>query len=517
MEKFPTRYVNLRSFMSVLNKENQELIECYINSYSNSFPKKKKSKRNIMNLEEIRNANSLFEEMASNQKITEGKLEGYILNYTFYSGVREEFDILRFGKKYNLNIELKSSIPEKDIKKQLISHKRLLEMLNKSAYLFTYISSDQKIYRLDESNQLVSVDVEDIVDCIEEEWEEKNYLNDLDLSDNIISPYSDPEKFINHEYYLTTEQMDIEKKILNIDYKLISLVGGPGSGKTLLLFDMAKKMTEKSKKVLVVLGAQMTEDESKKLTEIMKFDVEPIKNVAFEEKINDYDVVFFDESQRIWKEQFEWIISLKKPVKIFVGDQRQTFHQAEKNENIQKKLVKLGAKEFKLSLKVRSNPEMSSFIQKLLDVRAKNVSPFNYENVDAVFFDNVKDAQDFSLYQVRHNGFRIIEPTEYRTKSTYSLKRKKLFSFSLDVHKTIGREYDKVLIPLDNNFYYDNNGKLSSSYSEYYPYIEGSLLFESLTRVKKELTLVVIDNERLYKTILEILSWKIDTLVKNDE
>ena len=58
----------------------------------------------------------------------------------------------------------------------------------------------------------------------------------------------------------------------------------------------------------------------------------------------------------------------------------------------------------------------------------------------------------------------------------------------------------------------EDRGKLVSDYdkTDYYPYIEGSCIFEALTRVKENLLIVVISNPSLYKTIQEILTWKAD-------
>lgn len=55
---------------------------------------------------------------------------------------------------------------------------------------------------------------------------------------------------------------------------------------------------------------------------------------------------------------------------------------------------------------------------------------------------------------------------------------------------------------------------LTSTYklTGFYPYLETSLLFEGLSRVRKELLLVVINNLPLYEEILCILSWKEDKI-----
>jgi len=150
---------------------------------------------------------------------------------------------------------------------------------------------------------------------------------------------------------------------------------------------------------------------------------------------------------------------------------------------------------------------MNSFIKKLLNLRAKGITPYDYENVHAIYLDSYKEASEYIKSMESNQGYTVIEPTEYVTKTRKNLNRKHIIPNSKGTHQTIGREYDKVLIPLDS-YYYNDDGKLSSNYTEYYPYIENSLLLEGLSRVKKELLIVVINNIDVYNELMKILFWK---------
>ena len=63
----------------------------------------------------------------------------------------------------------------------------------------------------------------------------------------LISPITDPVRFLKKEYFLTSQQRDIEKKILRDIYAKQSgcfwFSGIPGTGKTLLLYDIAMKLS----------------------------------------------------------------------------------------------------------------------------------------------------------------------------------------------------------------------------------------------------------------------------------
>ncbi|WP_429970438.1 DNA/RNA helicase domain-containing protein [Fructilactobacillus sp. Tb1] len=525
MDKHVSRFINIKSILDIINTGNNDLLKSLFNSYDNSFSKKTNKQRNIIKDSEKNDLSKLIKLIVNNG--ISPMFDGYLLNYTFYNGIREEFDILRFGSENVLNIELKREKPKEDIKNQLIRHKRLLNLMNndssqiKAINLFTYVSSSNTIWKLNNKNELQVSNINELINCIDEKWIRYNPLNDLDMTNLIISPYSEPEKFIQHKYFLTSNQAKISKEISNCKSHSICLTGGPGSGKTLVLFDYAKKETSKGKKVLFIICSPLKSSEDAHLSSILGLDVKSIKN-AFPYNpgnrrnynyLSKYDVIIIDEAQRIYESQLNIILSIENSKKIFSCDQRQTFHPRENKLNVTKILNDNGSIVFKLSEKIRSDPAMSSFIQKFLNLRVKKIQPFDYENVDAIFFDNIDEARKYMQYMESLYNFQIIELTEYRTKSSNILKRKNIMDSSISTHESIGKEFDNVIIPIDQYFEYDNNAKLSSTYG-YYPYNEDRLVFEGLTRVRKRLLLVVIDNPKIFKTILEILSWKNDKLLE---
>lgn len=530
MEKHVSRFVNLKSTLDIINSGNKSLISSFLNTYDNSFPKKKNKKRNVMDEDELEDFTKLVKLIISNSN-DDSIYDGYLLNYTFYNGVREEFDILRFGETQNLNIELKSKKNPEDIKEQLLRHKHLLTLLKKDSMnkqqpvkLFTYVSSTNKLWKLTDNDQLVITNIEDLINCIDKNWLRKNPLNDLDLTSMIISPYSEPVDFVEHNYFLTDNQSQTVKKIINYDKNGICLTGGPGSGKTLVLFDVAKKESSNGKSVIFILCSQLNNEICQQLKDIFKFDIMPIKRaIPYSnndeqnyEFLKQYDVIIVDEAQRIYENQLNCILKMKNQKKIFSCDQKQTLHSIEEKLNVTKKLSDNGLKTFNLSKKIRSNPAMSSFIQKLLNKKANKIQPFDFENVDAVYFDDIDEAKKYMETMKNEDNFKIIEPTPYKTKSSGIEKRKKIMESSISTHESIGKEYDNVLIPMDKNYEYDENDKLTSIYSQWYPYNEESLLFEALTRVRKRLLIVVINNPNLFEKILKILSWKSDCLQKKN-
>ena len=61
----------------------------------------------------------------------------------------------------------------------------------------------------------------------------------------LISPITEPARFLKKEYFLTSQQRDIQRQILKklriSRFGYFCFTGLPGTGKTLLLYDIAMK------------------------------------------------------------------------------------------------------------------------------------------------------------------------------------------------------------------------------------------------------------------------------------
>ena len=92
----------------------------------------------------------------------------------------------------------------------------------------------------------------------------------------LISPLREPERFLQKEYFLTAQQRDIERQILkgirakHSDYYWFS--GLPGTGKTLLLYDIAMKLSGKQRVCMIHCG-ESKKDWKREQERIMKKDV----------------------------------------------------------------------------------------------------------------------------------------------------------------------------------------------------------------------------------------------------
>ena len=83
-------------------------------------------------------------------------VNNYYLGYSIPQ-IGKEFDLLRFGDNYIINIEIKTESSIDKIFKQQQKNKYYLEFLNKEIYIYTYILNENKLYKLirkDSNNEI---------------------------------------------------------------------------------------------------------------------------------------------------------------------------------------------------------------------------------------------------------------------------------------------------------------------------------------------------------------------------
>ena len=278
----------------------------------------------------------------------------------------------------------------------------------------------------------------------------ENELLSIDQSSLVISPYSQPKEFNKHKYFLTSEQNQRKNDILKTNLKKVCIAGGPGTGKSLLLMDLAREYILKENKVLIVFCALIPEYKS--LSNELGITIVPVKEISID-NLKPYDVILIDEAQRLYEKQFEQLLNLDKKMIVFSTDHQQTLHRAEKALNVEEKLSKRSDVLYiRLKNKIRANIFMASFISKFLDIKTSKAQPYDYDKVQVVYFSNKDNAKLYIEKKCSEEYYVSIELTEYTTKSTRSLKRIMVYANSKSTHNVIGREYENVLVVLDKYF-----------------------------------------------------------------
>ena len=170
--------------------------------------------------------------------------EVYALRF-FYSfqipRLGKEFDLLQIKDEQIVNIELKSGVvSDETIRKQLIQNRYYLSVLGRPIYSYTYISSQNRLVRLTNHDHIVEADWQQLCGLLKNKSSDYGgEIEDLFQAEMyLISPLTEPLKFLRKEYFLTSQQRDIKRQILkrirteHTGY--YSFSGLPGTGKTLL-------------------------------------------------------------------------------------------------------------------------------------------------------------------------------------------------------------------------------------------------------------------------------------------
>lgn len=173
--------------------------------------------------------------------------------------IGKEFDLLRFGNKCVINIELKNSSTEEKFFYQLKRNEYYLSFIGKQIYSFTFVADEKKLYFLNDEGKIEEVDFSNLIKLLYEQQVSKlDNVNKLfNPSDYLVSPFNSTEKFIKNEYFLTHQQEELKTNIFAIikDHSkanFISITGSAGTGKTLLTYDIAKEIMQSGKKVLII-------------------------------------------------------------------------------------------------------------------------------------------------------------------------------------------------------------------------------------------------------------------------
>lgn len=206
-------------------------------------------------------------------------LDGFFYGFTIPQ-IGKEFDLLKINDIYCVNIELKSTKVDKSkILSQLLKNRHYLNHLGKRLSIYSIITDEMSCYKLSMNNELIEVDFSEIIKTLK--LVENGYLRQIDdlfkASQYLVSPLNTPEKFIQGEYFLTQAQEQIKRELLEIIDKSFGeeyfhLTGKPGTGKTLLLYDIAKTLSKNGATAIVHCG-KLIEGQRKISDEIDNLDI----------------------------------------------------------------------------------------------------------------------------------------------------------------------------------------------------------------------------------------------------
>lgn len=431
--------------------------------------------------------------------------EGFYYGYSI-KRIGKEFDLLKICReKEVLNIELKSQKVHPDkMKKQLLRNKYYLQHLAPVIRQFTYVYETDEIYTLDQ-DELVLCDEQELIRQIKafKKFETGDIHQLFRPSDFLISPLNTPNKFLHNEYFLTQQQEDIKKSILSDisrGCKLFGITGSAGTGKTLLIYDIARECSVYDSCLMIHNG--ILSEEHVYLDHLLSnIDIISAKEMKAS-VLRRYRYIIVDETQRMFPDQLEMILSLSrtnKTICIFSYDYFQTLSWEEEVHNTPAQLNEIeDFTEFRLTGRIRSDTEMISFMNILFQLDHRSEKRMDFPNIDVLWASNDFEAgQIIQYYQLKKDYVFL----DYM-KATHRKQYTKQGENKIDIHNVIGQEFDHVIITMDKNFRYSDEDVLQDGQHPNYIYYK--LVYQAVSRVRERLCIVVVDNERLFEKILSI-------------
>lgn len=434
----------------------------------------------------------------------------------------KEFDLLRLGENYNISIEYKAEATIDKLKQQLITNHYYLKFFEQTTYYFSYCMETNTFIKgyIDEREKFTfsTASPQELVNLMEEqnvvEPNQLTYDSSFNIKNYLVSPFNDTDRFIQGSYLLTSHQESIKKDMLEKDIRIFFVEGKPGTGKSLLLYDVAKQFISNNEyQNIEIIHTGNLNIGHNNLTE-EGFKINPIKNYTNIFKNKKLKYLFVDESQRLKEDQMYDLINYSKETGIkifFFADGEQTLHNSEVNLKICDKIANYiaenGGEKYKLKSKIRSNYEMAQFIKKVIKLpinlnkeqRTKN----DDKKIEVKYFKDYADAKLF-MNKIKNNNFVTLG---YATSRFNPDPLNKVPDTDYVAHSVIGQEFDNVAVILDNNFYYEknnNNYRLMGTNRSYYH--STKMFYQNITRVREKLIILVIDNPDIFVKISSTLS-----------
>lgn len=407
-----------------------------------------------------------------------------------------------------INIEIKTESSIEKILKQQQKNKYYLSFLDKPLHIYTFISNENKLYKLvirNNGDEIEEITFNELCNILmSQEVVTFNNIDDLfNPSDYLVSPFNSPEKFMSEGYFLTVQQeqiyKEIQTKLSDTATNFIALTGGAGTGKTLLTYHIAKETIQRGKKVLILhcaplnSGHQILMDEYNWSIYMPKYAPNTI----------DFDLIIIDEAQRMYPYQFDKYIrevrTLNKKC-IFSYDEKQYLRDNEKQYHTKERIEKeLLCTPYKLTDKIRTNKEIAYFIRQLFNIK-KNIPNIDYTNIELTYCKDCYSAK-LLLQELLERGWKTPNYTP-GTRSFFHYEAY-LSNDTESAHSVVGQEFNNVVVVIDESFKYNSQGDLIAD-NTYYS--QRQMLYQIITRTRKKLHIVIINNEVMLNRCIDILS-----------
>ena len=392
----------------------------------------------------------------------------------------KEFDLLQIKDDQIVNIELKSGkVSDEAVRKQLLQNRYYLSVQGKMIQSYTYISSQERLVRLNNHDHIVEADWDQL--CLALQRQSKDYEGDIEdlfqAEMYLFSPVTEPERFLNKEYFLTSQQKDIGRRILDkirkVKYGYFWFSGLPGTGKTLLLYDIAMKLSVHQKVCMIHCGEtgkewKILHDRLLRITFLSDSQIEECPD------LKEYSAILVDEAHLLSVEELHRILELSErhPV-IFSSDDEDMISDEEMDRTMIREIKHLpDIQSFHLTNRIRTNAELSSFIQNMMHLPEKRTVRY-YPHIQVVYANDDEEAG------ILLKGYQ-----------------------------------NQLVFIIDERYYYDEKGYLREQRQKHQKPTAVRTLFHRLNEAREEFAIIVKRNEAVYEVLLDLLQFSKKETVK---
>lgn len=458
----------------------------------------------IIRPKEIDDARSLIGQLRENG-LSGSVFDKYYVGYRIPQ-IGKEFDLLRFGDNYNVNLELKSDFDPVKMQRQLCRNKYYLGYLEKRCHFLAYSSSAKRFVTLAADDSLVDMTTDEVRNLLlSQTAEDKQPIDDrFNPSNYLVSPLNSPGKFLIDQYFLTAQQEDVKHQILtllngNQSSAFVSLTGAAGTGKTLLAYDIIRTLAQAGRAPLIIHCGKLNNGHQTLINAGWK--IISIRDMARIE-LSTFDTILLDEAQRVRPTQFADIvekISSNRGHCIFSYDRSQTLADYETKNDIGTLIAAIpGVSKHSLSEKIRTNKEIANFIKSFVN-SSRSLKIKDTGNIELIYFSSSEDAIQH-LSSLDSSDWKVIKftPSQYQREhhETYSAE------VSTTSHDVIGQEFNGVAVMVDKFFTYNNEGTLIYTGRAYYQ--PAKMLFQNMTRARIKLQVIIINNPQMLDACMNI-------------
>ena len=436
-------------------------------------------------------------------------LDGFVFSYHI-PRISCEFDLLKIGEDAAVDIELKSQrVSKEDLLEQMKRKAYYLSFLGKKSYVLSYCPLEDEWHEF--TNERVrSAEWDDAIARLSSAraYVSADYDGIFKPSRYLVSPLSDYDRFDKGEYFLSARQEEVKNKVMAyLDLEEsggIVVTGGAGTGKSLLLFDVARSMAEQAGRPAAIFhGASLSDlhrSFNRRSRDIAILPPTELKDADLAK----YCFVGFDEAHRMYPTHFEAAIERANAAEVpflVMMDPKQKMSKREEADAVDEIARSLVPPErlFELKGKFRTNKTVAEFVDALIYGGRPRLD--SAEGIEVAYAESEREAKrQASMYSQK--GYQLIAMSPSKFKHS-PLDRLQPVGWP-STHGVIGLEYDKVVMVAS---YVHMEGKRLCDDEHPNPnLLPTRLIYQGLTRARDAVALIVLGEWPVYQRAIELLA-----------